>query len=67
MTGTRIPPAPKNAHTPAAAPPEEPWTIESARALYNIEGWGNGYFDINEKGHVVVRPDKDERGGREPV
>ncbi len=35
------------------------WTIDSARALYNIEGWGAGYFDINEKGHVVVRPDKD--------
>jgi Arginine decarboxylase (spermidine biosynthesis) len=35
----------------------EPWTIESARALYNIEGWGIGFFDINSKGHVVVRPD----------
>jgi arginine decarboxylase len=40
----------------------EPWTIEASRTLYNIEGWGNGYFDINAKGHVVVRPDKDERG-----
>src|SRR5215210_5253258 len=35
----------------------EPWTIESARSLYNVEGWGIGYFDINDKGHVVVRPD----------
>jgi arginine decarboxylase len=35
----------------------EKWTIESARNLYNIEGWGVGYFDINESGHVVVRPD----------
>jgi len=35
------------------------WTIESARALYNIEGWGAGFFDINEKGHVIVRPDKE--------
>ena len=35
----------------------DPWTIESARTLYNIEGWGIGYFDINEAGHVVVRPD----------
>jgi arginine decarboxylase len=40
----------------------EPWTIEDSRTLYNIEGWGNGYFDINAKGHVVVRPDKDRRG-----
>ncbi|MEO8946126.1 MAG: biosynthetic arginine decarboxylase [Gemmatimonadaceae bacterium] len=40
----------------------EPWTIDESRACYNVEGWGNGYFDINAKGHVVVRPDKDERG-----
>jgi arginine decarboxylase len=60
MTGTRIPPATKNAHAPAPAPPSEPWTIESARSLYNIEGWGIGFFDINEAGHVVVRPDREK-------
>ncbi len=38
---------------------DERWTIESARTLYNIEGWGIGYFDINDKGHVVVRPDSE--------
>jgi arginine decarboxylase len=37
--------------------PAEPWSIDAARALYNVEGWGSGYFDINERGHVVVRPD----------
>jgi arginine decarboxylase len=35
-----------------------PWTIDSARSLYNIEGWGAGYFDISEGGRVVVRPDR---------
>jgi len=35
------------------------WSIESARALYNIEGWGAGFFDVNDAGHVVVRPDKE--------
>ncbi len=60
MTGTRIPPATKNSHTPAPAPPSEPWTIDSARSLYNIEGWGIGFFDINEAGHVVVRPDREK-------
>jgi arginine decarboxylase len=35
------------------------WTIEDARELYNIEGWGIGYFDINERGHVTVHPTKD--------
>jgi arginine decarboxylase len=35
------------------------WTIEDSRELYNIDGWGIGYFDINEKGRVTVRPTKD--------
>ena len=35
------------------------WTVEKARALYNVEGWGAGFFDIDERGHVVVRPDKE--------
>ncbi|MEP6617981.1 MAG: biosynthetic arginine decarboxylase [bacterium] len=35
------------------------WSIEKARALYNIEGWGAGFFDIDARGHVVVRPDKE--------
>ena len=43
-----------------AEPPKAPgWSIDGARELYNIEGWGAGYFDINERGHVVVRPDRD--------
>ncbi|MGI9076187.1 MAG: biosynthetic arginine decarboxylase [Gemmatimonadaceae bacterium] len=49
------------------AEPEAPaeranaWTVEDSRALYNVEGWGIGYFDINSEGHVVVRPDKKHR------
>ena len=35
------------------------WTIEDARDLYNVEGWGIGYFDVNEKGHVAVHPTQD--------
>ncbi len=34
------------------------WTTEDSRALYNVESWGIGFFDVNEHGHVVVRPDK---------
>jgi arginine decarboxylase len=44
-------------HAPTPDNPE--WSIEAARSLYNIEGWGAGFFDINERGHVIVRPDKD--------
>jgi arginine decarboxylase len=42
--------------TPAEAPAT--WSIADSRALYNVEGWGAGFFDINEKGHAVVRPDE---------
>jgi len=34
------------------------WTIEKSAELYNIEGWGSGYFGINEQGHIIVRPEK---------
>ena len=34
------------------------WTIDEAREHYKIKGWGEGYFDINSKGNIVVRPDK---------
>src|SRR5687768_18472311 len=37
------------------APPT--WTVEESRVLYNVEGWGGGYFEINDQGHIVVRPD----------
>ncbi|MDQ6690410.1 MAG: biosynthetic arginine decarboxylase [Gemmatimonadota bacterium] len=60
MTSTRIPPTVKSTHAAAPVPPPEPWTIESARSLYNVEGWGIGFFDINEAGHVVVRPDREK-------
>ena len=39
------------------------WTIDDALELYNVEGWGVGYFGINEKGHVTVHPTKDENRG----
>jgi arginine decarboxylase len=35
------------------------WSIEEARELYNIEGWGIGYFDINDRGHVTVHPTRE--------
>ncbi len=31
--------------------------------MYNVDGWGIGYFGINEDGHLTVHPTKeDERG-----
>ena len=60
MTSTSIPPNKKTVSPTAPVEPVETWTTASARALYNIEGWGIGYFDINEDGHVVVRPDREK-------
>jgi arginine decarboxylase len=47
-------------HTePVPTEAAEGWTVESAKALYNVDGWGAGFFDINARGHVVVHPDKE--------
>jgi arginine decarboxylase len=37
----------------------EPWTVDDAAELYEVARWGNGYFGINEAGHVCVLPNKD--------
>ena len=29
------------------------WSIDKARAVYNIANWGDGFFDINESGQLV--------------
>lgn len=36
------------------------WNVEDSIELYNINGWGINYFDVNEKGNVVVKPRKDD-------
>ena len=50
----------KDSHAAAPTTPGAPlaWDIDAARALYNIEGWGDGFFDISPAGNVVVRPNK---------
>lgn len=35
------------------------WTTRDSLELYAVERWGEGYFDVNEAGHVVVRPRRD--------
>lgn len=39
------------------------WTIEDSRDLYNIDGWGVGYFDINAAGHITVHPTRERQRG----
>jgi len=35
------------------------WTIEDSRELYNIAHWSEGYFDLDEQGSLIARPDPD--------
>ncbi len=32
------------------------WNHEKSRALYNLDHWGGGYFDINPEGDMIVYP-----------
>ncbi len=41
----------------------KPWTIRNSIELYNVEGWGSGYFGINEAGQVMVNPTHDPQVG----
>jgi arginine decarboxylase len=49
---------------PLSIPGEEeeianmPWNIRDSLDLYNVEGWGLGYFGINDKGRLSVHPDR---------
>jgi arginine decarboxylase len=37
------------------------WSIDEARELYNVAEWGQGFFDINPKGNMMVLPDKNRQ------
>ncbi len=40
------------------------WTLDQARALYNIGNWNGGYFHINDRGRVCLRvPERPEHPG----
>src|SRR5262245_42632627 len=35
------------------------WSVHDASELYEVARWGNGYFSVNNSGHVQVHPTKD--------
>ena len=37
------------------------WSVDESRELYDIAEWGKGFFDINDKGHIVVLPEKNRQ------
>jgi len=47
---------------PASADPAL-WTVADAEKLYNMAGWGLGYFRVNDEGHVTVHPDGSTEAG----
>ena len=52
-------------HEPAvqtSASPGRPWSASDGAALYGIDRWGEPYFSVSERGHVMVQP-RGERGG----
>jgi arginine decarboxylase len=34
------------------------WSVSDSLELYHVQAWGQGYFGVNESGHVVVRPEQ---------
>ena len=39
------------------------WSLTEATELYDVDRWGQGYFSINEHGHLQVHPTKDPARG----
>jgi arginine decarboxylase len=52
VNGTSTPGAPKVGTTTG-------WSVHDASELYEVARWGNGYFAVNDTGHIEVRPTKD--------
>lgn len=46
----------KNIHTTTPMA----WTIQHSQELYNTAQWSEGYFDINDQGHLIARPEGPE-------
>jgi len=40
------------------------WTVGHARETYAVDAWGAGYFQIDDKGEVVVTPSGGQQGPR---
>ena len=50
---------PHRSHAIATKPQ---WTIRDSERLYNLPGWGLGFFRTNADGHVTVHPDAANTG-----
>jgi len=48
--------------TPAAPPAAPQWSAADGAALYGLDRWGDPYFSVSGRGHVMVQP-RGDRGG----
>ncbi|HVG84470.1 MAG TPA: biosynthetic arginine decarboxylase [Vicinamibacterales bacterium] len=44
---------------PSTTPGSASWSITEAGEMYDVPRWGQGYFSINELGHLQVHPTKE--------
>src|SRR5688500_11371023 len=44
---------------PATTTTTRTWSVHDASELYEVSRWGNGYFAVNQSGHLEVHPNKD--------
>jgi len=56
--------------TPKAPPPPEApartaeqWNAQASAALYGVHQWGEGFFSIDDGGHLIAHPSRDPRHG----
>src|SRR6187455_3863758 len=56
-TATNGRPVPNTPSTSTSA--TRSWSVHDASELYEVARWGNGYFSVNDSGHVQVHPTKD--------
>src|SRR5436189_282619 len=46
-----------------ASPGTSPWSATEAAEMYDVPRWGQGYFSVNEQGHLQVHPTKEPNRG----
>ena len=61
-TGTAANPPSAAAPGEGAAQSQDGWSTADSAALYGIDRWGEPYFSVGARGHVIVQP-RGERGG----
>jgi len=37
------------------------WTTKDSAKLYNLKGWGSGYFGVSDEGHLSVHPRRNNK------